>query len=446
MTDRIPHEWQLSRRGLLGLGLGAAAAPLLTACGGVSTSGANGGKGAVNFLSSQFTPVEERQRFEKILANRVKATKVAFNPVEPSAFASTLQAQVDSGKVEISLAGALHSELAPHASRLIDLDDLVGSLADRGFPKDLTDLGKFAGSTAKYVPWMQAAYVLAVNKKALQWLPSGVDVQTLTYDQFLDWMTAARKGNGGKPVFGLPAGAKGLYHRFFQGFLLPSFTGGQITTFRSADAANAWQYMKQLWAQTAPASTNYDYMQEPLARGEVLVAWDHVARLVDAPAGKPDDWLMVPAPRGPKGLGYLVVIAGLAIPRGAPEPDKAKDVIKALTTVDAQLDVLRQNAFFPVTNASVPPDLPGAIGLEATAVKSQQKADGTIVSLPPVGLGAKDGEVSGIFKNCFKGICLDGKPIQQVLDAQATQLNTILSEAKVPCWRPDPAGTPCLVA
>jgi multiple sugar transport system substrate-binding protein len=271
-------------------------------------------------------------------------------------------------------------------------------------------------------------------------------VQKLSYDQFLDWMTAARRGNGGKPVFGLPAGPKGLSHRFFQGFLLPSFTAGQITTFRSAEAATAWQYMKQLWAQTAPASTNYDYMQEPLARGEVLVAWDHVARLVDAPAGKPDDWLMVPAPRGPKGLGYLVVIAGLAIPRGAPESAKAKDVIKALTTVDAQLDVLRQNAFFPVTNAPVPSDLPGAIGLEATAVQSQQKADGAIVSLPPVGLGAKDGEVSQVFKNVFKGICLDGKPVRQVLDAQAQQLNTILSAAKVPCWRPDPTGTPCMVA
>jgi multiple sugar transport system substrate-binding protein len=438
--------WQLSRRGLLGLGLGTAAAPLLSACGGVSTSGADGGKGTVNFLSTQFTPVEERQRFETILSNRVSAAKVAFNPVDAGVFASTVQSQVDAGKVQVSLVGGLHGDLAPHASRLVDLDDVIGSLADRGFASDLTALGKLGGSTTKYVPWMQASYVLAVNKKALQWLPSGVDVQKLTYNQFLDWMIAARRGNGGKPVFGLPAGAKGLYHRFFQGFLLPSFTGGQITTFRSADAVAAWQYMKQLWAQTAPASTNYDFMQEPLQRGEVLVAWDHVARLVGAPAAKPDDWVMVPTPRGPKGLGYLLVVAGLAIPRGAPEPDKAKAVIKALTTSDAQLDVLRRNAFFPVTNATLPTDLPGAVALEATAVQGQQKADGAILSLPPVGLGAKDGEVSQVFKNVFKEICLDNKPVPQVLGAQAQQLNAILSAAKVPCWRPDPTGTPCMVA
>ncbi|MDQ7906420.1 ABC transporter substrate-binding protein [Phytohabitans sp. ZYX-F-186] len=446
MTNRIKLHSGLSRRGLLGLGLGVAAAPALTACGGVSTSGADGGEGSVNFLSTQFTQVEERQRFEKILGDRVTGQKVAFNAVDPSAFATTVQSQVDAGKVQLSLVGGLHGELAPHASRLADLDDLLGSLGDRGFATDLTDLAKLSGGTTKYVPWMQATYVLAVNKKALQWLPSGADVQKLSYDQLLSWLTAARQANGNKPVFGIPAGPKGLYHRFFQGFLLPSFTGGQVTTFRSPDAVTAWQYMKQLWAQTVPASTNYDGMQEPLQRGEVLVAWDHVARLRDAPGDKPDDWVMVPAPSGPKGLGYMLVVAGLGIPDGAPEADRAKAVVTALTTADVQVDVLRQNAFFPVTNAQLPTDLPGAVSLEAAAVKAQQEAANAIVSLPPVGVGARDGEVSQIFKNAFKEICLDGKPVQGVLDAQATQLNVILDELKVACWRPDPAGSPCRVA
>jgi len=446
MTNRINDHLRISRRGLLGLGLGVAAAPALTACGGVSTSGADGGEGAVNFLSTQFTQVEERQRFEKILGDRVTDPKVAFNPVDAPTFATTVKSQLDAGKVQLSLLGGLHGDLAPHASRLEDLDDVLGGLGDRGFAADLTELAKLGGGTTKYVPWMQATYVMAVNKKALQWLPSGADVQKLTYDQLLTWMTAARQANGNKPVFGLPAGPKGLYHRFFQGFLLPSFTGGQVTTFRSPDAVVAWEYMKQLWAQTVPASTNYDSMQEPLQRGEVLVAWDHVARLRDAPGDKPDDWVMVPAPSGPKGLGYMLVVAGVAIPKGAPEVDKAKEVIKALTTGEVQADVLRQNAFFPVTSAEIPADLPAAIKLEAGAVKTQQEADGAIVSLPPVGVGTRDNEVGQVFKNAFKEICLDRKPVQGVLDTQAGQLNAILDELKVACWRPDPAGTPCRVA
>jgi multiple sugar transport system substrate-binding protein len=434
-----------SRRTLLGLGLSAAAAPALAACSGASTSGGNGGAGTVNFISTQFTPVEERQRFEQILKARVTGASVAYNPVEAGVFSSTVTSQVDAGKVQISLAGGLHGDLAPHAQRLEDLDDLAASLTDRQFPPDIAALGKLGGSTVKYIPWMQASYVLCVNKKALQWLPSGADLQSLTYDQFLAWMIAARAGNGGKPVLGLPCGPKGLYHRFFQGYLLPSFTGGQITTFRSPEAAQAWAYMKELWANTAPASTNYEYMQEPLQRGEVLVAWDHVARLVGAPANKPGDWVMVPAPRGPKGRGYMLVIAGLAIPRGAPAKDKAREVIKALTTVETQLDVLRKNAFFPVVAATTPGDLPPAIALEAAAVGRQQNSAGAIVALPPVGVGSHDGEVSQVFKDTFKGVCLDGRPVQQVLDAQATALNSILDQLKVACWRPDPAGQTCRV-
>jgi multiple sugar transport system substrate-binding protein len=435
----------LSRRTLLGAAAAIGATPVLSACGGVSTSGADGGEGAVNFLSTQFSPVEERQRFETILKNRVKNIEVAFNPVDNANFTTTIQSQVDAKKVEISLIGGLHGDLAPQAARLVDLGDVAKTLASKGVDQELLDLGKLGGSTTKYIPWMQATYLLAINKKALQWLPSGAKEDSLTYDQLLQWAIAGRAGNGGKPIFGMPAGPKGLYHRFFQGYLLPSFTGAQMTRFRSADAVAGWNWMKELWANTNTASTNYDFMQEPLERGEVLIAWDHVARLVNAPKSKPGDWLMVPAPRGPKGLGYMLVIAGLGIPNGAPEAGRAKDVIKALAEGDTQVEVLRQNAFFPVVDANLPSDLPGGVGLEAPAVKKQQDADGAIVSLPPVGLGAKDGEVSQIFKNTFKEICIDKKPVQQVLDSQGGQLDVILSQLKVPCWKPDPAGAACQV-
>src|SRR5207244_687618 len=72
-----------------------------------------------------------------------------------------------------------------------------------------------------------------------------------------------------------------LLHRFLEGYLLPSFTGGQMTTFRSKEAVTAWQYLRELWPNCGQASTNYNFMQEPLASGEVSVGWDHVARLTD---------------------------------------------------------------------------------------------------------------------------------------------------------------------
>jgi multiple sugar transport system substrate-binding protein len=448
MKSHVLSGSRVNRRTALGLGMGlgagAVAGPALAACGGASTTG-GGGEGSVNFLSTQFEPVEERGRFEQILTDRVTDVEVAFNAVDAGVFATQVESQVDADRVEISLVGGLHGDLVPQAERLITLDDVAEAVADRGIAAELSELGRVDGTTVTYLPWMQASYVFAVHTQALEWLPSGVSPDNLTYEEFLDWMIAARQGNG-DPVFGIPAGPEGLYHRFFQGFLLPSFTGGQVTTFRSPEAVQAWEYMAELWANSAPASTNYDRMQEPLQRGEVMVAFDHVARLVDAPGDNPEDWLMVPAPRGPQGLGYMVVVAGLAIPRGAPEEESAKQVIQALLEPETQIEVLRQNAFFPVVEATLPADLPPAIALEAGAVRAQQEASDALVSLPPVGLGERDGEVSQIFKDTFRAICLEGEPVADVLDAQGTQLDAILEELDIPCWLPDPASDSCRVA
>jgi multiple sugar transport system substrate-binding protein len=436
---------QMSRRTLLGLGLGGLSAGLLSGCAGASTTGA--AAGALSFLSTQFNPVEERQNFDDILKKRVSGTAVAFDSVDQATFATTITSQLKADKVSLSILGGLHGDLATFADDLADLDDLLDGLSGARIPAQLTDVASFGGTSKKYVPWMQASYVMAVNKKALEWLPSGADVQNLTYDDLLAWMTAAKRG-AGRPVFGLPAGTMGLYNRFFQGYLLPSFTGGQVVPFRSAGAAEAWTYMKKLWAVSVPSSTNYNYMQEPLESGEVLVAWDHVTRLLDAPAKKPDDYLMVPAPRGPKGQGYMLVVAGLAILKRSPRQDDAREVIKGLLTPGAQSDVLRKNGFFPTIGAALPTSLPPAITLESGAVARQQKAKGAITALPPVGVGSLDGQISQVFKDCFTLICLQGKAVAPTLDAQADKLDALLAQAKAPCWAPDRTvtGEVCRVA
>ncbi len=425
---------QMSRRTLFGMGFGGLSAALLGGCAGASTTGtdANG----LGFLCTQFNTVEERQNFEDILRRRVSGTSVAFDALDEATFATTVTSQLNAHKLVLSMIGGLHGDLATFSQHLTDLDDLMGELSGARIPQQLTEVAKFGGPTVKYVPWMQASYVMAVNKKALRWLPSGIDPENLTYEGLLKWMTAAKQGSG-RPVFGLPAGTVGLYNRFFQGYLLPSFTGGQVVPFRSADAVAAWEYMKQLWAVSVPGSTNYNYMREPLESGEVLVAWDHVTRLIDAPAKNPGDYLMVPAPRGPKGLGYMLVVAGLGILKGSPREEDARKVIKALCTPAAQDDVLRKNGFFPAIGGPLPSVLPPGITQEADAVARQQKAKDAIPALPPVGVGALDGQISQVFKDCFTLICLQDKPVEATLDAQADKLEALVNQSHAPCWAPD---------
>ncbi|MFP5415380.1 MAG: ABC transporter substrate-binding protein [Actinomycetes bacterium] len=430
----------LSRRSLFGLGAGLAVASTLSGCAGASTTGG----GDVTFFSTQFAPVEEKQRFEKILADHVKDVRVGFNALPSAAdFNTQLKTQVDAGQVSIGVAAAIHGDLAPLGDYLEDLDDMVPDARAAGITDELLELGKMGTSTQKYIPWMQASYVVCANKKALEWLPSGADVNALTYDQFLQWADNANQANG-KPVFGLPAGPRGLYHRFFQGYLIPSYTGAVVTRWTSADSVAGWSWMRDFWSNCNPASTNYEYMQEPLARGEVLVGWDHVARLVSAPQDNPDDWIMVPSPIGPKGLGYMLIVAGMAIPRGGDREEAAK-VIKALSAPAAQVEVLRQNAFFPVVETELPSDLPAPIKLEADAVAKQAASPQALLALPPVGLGAKDGEFGQVFKDVFREICLQGGDPQSVVTRYAANMQAVLDAAPVPCWAPDPPAPVCQV-
>src|SRR5690606_24244094 len=141
----------------------------------------------------------------------------------------------------------------------------------------------------------------------------------------------------GAPRFGSPAGPQGLRHRFFQGFLLPSFTGSTVTRFRSAEPEAAREPFKARWQHTTPAPTNYGALQEPQLTGDVWVAFDHVARLADAFNQRPDDFVAFPAPAGPVGRAFMPVLAGVAVPVTAPDMEASLALVEYLMQPETQV-------------------------------------------------------------------------------------------------------------
>jgi multiple sugar transport system substrate-binding protein len=267
-------------------------------------------------------------------------------------------------------------------------------------------------------------------------LPQGVDVNALTYDQLAQWGAAIQKATGQRMI-GFPAGPKGLIHRFWQGYLYPAYTGTEVAGFKSPEAVKMWQDFKTLWQSVNPASTNYDFMQEPLRSGEVWIAWDHVARLKDVLNEKPDDFIAVPAPAGPKGRAFMPVLAGLGIPKGAPNRAGAEALIDYMLQPDTQINVLRELAFFPVVDVKLPDDLPKGIQMEADAVAKTTGAKDALPSLIPVGLGTKGGEWNKVYNDTFTRIVLRNEDITKVLQEQAQVMQNILNDTKAPCWPPD---------
>jgi multiple sugar transport system substrate-binding protein len=72
-------------------------------------------------------------------------------------------------------------------------------------------------------------------------------------------------------------------HRFLEGFLYPSYTGGVVVPFRSEAAESMWAQFASLWKGVNPNSTSYDFVQEPLLSGDLWIGFDHIARVIDAP-------------------------------------------------------------------------------------------------------------------------------------------------------------------
>jgi multiple sugar transport system substrate-binding protein len=394
----------------------------------------------VNFLSTQLRPVEEAQKVRQVLLKGVPG-KVSYLVEEPPQFDVRMKAEGKAGKRTISLAGALHGELQPLVTSgdIEPIDDIAAKLADRGIPQGLMELGKLGTGKQVYIPWMQATYIMVARKEALASLPAGADVNALTYDQLEAWGKALTEKTG-KRLIGFPAGPKGLMPRFYQGYLYPSFTGGVVTPFRSAEAEAMWGKFKSLWQYVNPNSTSYDFMQEPLMAGEVWVAFDHVARVKDALVQEPDKYVTFPAPAGPKGRGYMPVIAGLAIPKAAPDRAGAAAVIEHLTKPETQVKTAAEVGFFPVVKADLPADLSPGIKLIAEGVAKTQGAKDALPALLPIGLGDKGGEFNKVFSDSFQRIVLRGENPRAVLDAQAAVLKGLMEGTKAPCWAPDKAS------
>jgi multiple sugar transport system substrate-binding protein len=398
------------------------------------------------FLSTQLRPVEEATKVRQVILKGAPSP-VTFLVEEPSPFQTRIDAETQAGKRTVSLVGALHGELSPiNATRgLSPVDDLAAIARERGVPDAMMALGKLGGQQQMYIPWMQATYIMTAKKEALQYLPAGANVNALTYAQLRDWAKAIQDKTG-KRALGFPAGPKGLMARFFQGYLYPSFTGGVVASFKSPEAEAMWTEFRALWAHVNPNSANYDFMQEPLMAGEVMIAFDHVARLKDALVAEPDAYVTFPAPAAGKGRGFMPVVAGVGITQGAPNRQGAAAAIQHLLKPETQVLMARELGFFPVVKADLPADLPGGIKLIAEGVAKTQGAPDALVSLLPVGLGAKGGEFNKVYMDTFQAIVLRNQPVRATLDAQAATLQQIMNDTKAPCWAPDAASDgPCAV-
>lgn len=399
--------------------------------------------GDVSFFSTQFNIVEEGEKFRAILQD---GGNYDFTGSEEGPLVDLVLAGAQAGQGQVDLVGALHGTYPSMTDAMMNMTDVVDDLsADREFNQAYLETGLLGTEDyLYYVPWMQATYIMAAHKDALPYLPAGADINALTWDEFAEWCQTLLDETGG-PKCGLPHA--GLFQRFLEGFLWPSYTGGMVTRFKSQEAADMLEWARDsLWPTIHPQSISYEFMQEPLQSGEVWVAFDHVARLIQAFNADPENFVAFPAPAGPAGRGYMPVVVGLGIPADAPNPEASIALIDYLTQPETQKRVLSELAFFPVVGGVDTSDLPAGVALEAAAVEATVNAPDALPALIPVGLGARGGEINEIFRAAFDRVVIEGEDATTVLEEEAANLQSLLDDTGAPCWAPDPASDgPCQV-
>jgi multiple sugar transport system substrate-binding protein len=405
--------------------------------------------GEVTAYFGQFGAIAEQEGIRRYLFRGFRGeVDPIFVPITaPTLFVDRVRAEARAGgRGNIDLLVGLHGDFVTFQNEnlIAPVNDVARQV--RNLPAALVRHGKLGTSNQWYVPHSQATYVMVANRDVLRYMPRGANIDALTYGQVFAWAKAIRRATG-QNRFGLPASDAGLFHRFLQGFLVPSFTGGFVTAYRSRDAVRAWTYMKQLWQFTHPQSLTYSFMQDPLLSEEVLLGWDHVARLKTALDQRPNDLVAFPVPKGPKARAYMPVLVGMAIPRNAPNPAGAKALMRHLLTISAQAQILSLTGFFPVVPGRLSKSISPGLRAEANAVRKQQKARDAVQALLPIGIGAEGGNFNKIYRDTFTRIVRNNENIQTVLNEQAALLQEIFTKTGAPCWAPDPSSgrNPCRV-
>lgn len=404
--------------------------------------------GNVTFYSTQLAQVAEAEALRNTLLQGFRGRATAVFAASEAEFDGRVKAEARAGRGSVDLLGALHGSFSTLEDKniLLPLDDLVKEFTagKTAIGKDFMTLGKLGTNRQYYIPWIQATYVCIANRRVLPLLPRGADINRLTYGQYNQWAKAIKARYG--PRTGFPGGTTGLIHRFFQGYSVPSFSGGVVSTFKQPLAAASWQWMKAVWGHSHPQSLTYGFMQDPLLSEEVLLAWEHVARLRNALITRPDAFVVFPAPIGPRGLAYMPVLAGLAIPRSSANQVGAKALLRHLLSVSTQAKTLSTVGFFPVVGGRLSKRLPNGLRAQSNAVKIMQASPKALPALLPIGLGAEGGNFSTIFRNTFTRTVVRNESIRSVLDDEGAKLQAIMDKTGAPCWRPDPASNgPCRV-
>ena len=230
-----------------------------------------------------------------------------------------------------------------------DLTSYVKSWDDRTFSPTF-EYGTNVGGKQYFIPVGADVYLTIANKKALEYLPSGADLDKLTWEDFAKWSNAIAKGEGeGKTVVtGIPM--KSLVYQF--GAISLSY-GATFPDINTPGAIKAWEILVSMKDDFIPAVLNVDNCVDPMKREEAWLSWMHCARAGQVYSANPANFVVAPVPEGPAGIGSIAGVSGYGILKNAPHFELAIKFLEYITRPDMQVKIAKGTGGFipPVEEA-----------------------------------------------------------------------------------------------
>ena len=306
-----------------------------------------------------------------------------------------------------------------------DLTDAVASWDDRhfspAFEQDTNRDGK-----QYFLPVGADVYLLLANNKALPYLPDGVDLDTITWEQYAQWAVAVAEGEGeGKVcITGIPS--KSWVYMF--GGTALSYGAG-FPDANSEGAAAAWSVWETIGKAGGfvPTVLNIDSCVDPMMREESWLTVFHNARAGQVFASNETQFTLAPAPTGPVGTGSIAGVSGYAIMKGSANYDLALMFLEYVTRPDIQVKIAKGTGGFipPVQEAM---DFLGNEAIDEVINKAVLVLEKGVVSGVPGSLYQDWGAVKACFDDVFEDTILAGADVtQERLDAAQACIDGLLN-------------------
>ena len=203
---------------------------------------------------------------------------------------------------------------------------------------DITVLPAFNDSTSLdgvtyYVPISADVYLVIANNQALDYLPEGVDLNAITWEQYKDWAIAMAEGEG-EAKTAMPALAVnsmvyqlgGIGLSYGAGFPEVN-TEGMLTT---------WGLVGEMIAAGAitESSFNYGSPTDMMKAGEAWLSFAHMGPVGQVYASAPAQFTIAPAPAGSEGNGSIAGAWGIGITAGTENLEAAQQFVEFMIQPD----------------------------------------------------------------------------------------------------------------